>query len=166
MQNFVKETQQGYKIIGIYYADDRRRHAIIKRTHDYAVAVGYNVMDGTWAQGVYGFQTAKEAKAHLSEKYTIVGKCVKLKNLRKAVGDYQTCNKGGIYSPRYGVLMLDPETGELWCDEFYSLGHNSFSVYHSPVVYLSKRINEIDGCYVDMKGVKNFVNANYPNIIA
>ena len=55
---------------------------------------------------------------------------VKLRGLKKAVGDYQRANSYGYYSPWYGVLMLDRSTGELWTDEFYSLGHNEWKVYY------------------------------------
>jgi hypothetical protein len=54
---------------------------------------------------------------------------LKLKGLKKAVGDFQRANKGGHYDPRYGKLMLDRSTGELWTDEFYSIGHNTWKEY-------------------------------------
>lgn len=48
---------------------------------------------------------------------------MKIKGLKTAVGDYKRANKEGYYSPRYGYLMFDRESGEIWTDEFYSLGH-------------------------------------------
>ena len=53
----------------------------------------------------------------------------KISGIKKAVGDFRRANAGGYYSPRYGVLMLDRGTGEVWTDEFYSLGHNSWKEY-------------------------------------
>lgn len=47
---------------------------------------------------------------------------MKITGLKKAVGEYQRANKEGYYSPKYGYLMFDKATGELWTDEFYSLG--------------------------------------------
>lgn len=59
---------------------------------------------------------------------------MKIKGIKKAVGEYKRANAGGYYSPRYGRLMLDRETGEVWTDEFYSLGHNEWKRYHSNAV--------------------------------
>lgn len=59
---------------------------------------------------------------------------MKIKGIKKAVGEYNRANAGGYYSPRYGYLMLDCETGEVWTDEFYSLGHNEWKQYHSNAV--------------------------------
>ena len=63
----------------------------------------------------------------------------KITGLRKACRDYREANKDGYYSPRYGRMMLDIEKGELWTDEFYSLGHNSWKEYHD------KSIVSVDG---------------------
>lgn len=57
-----------------------------------------------------------------------------LKGLKKAVGEYKRANAGGQYCPRYGRLMLDRGTGELWTDEFYSLGHNNWKEYRDDAV--------------------------------
>lgn len=53
----------------------------------------------------------------------------KILGLKKAVGDFRRANAGGYYSPRYGVMMLDRGTGEVWTDDFYDLGHNSWKEY-------------------------------------
>ena len=81
---------------------------------------------------------------------------MKIKGIKKAVGDYQRANAGGYYSPQYGNLMLDLETGELWTDEFYSLGHNQWKEYKSDkIIDLGKRI-EAKGLEVNMKNVKEY----------
>lgn len=49
---------------------------------------------------------------------------MKIKGLKSAVGEYKSTNKEGYYSPRYGHLMFDRGSGEIWTDEFYSLSHN------------------------------------------
>lgn len=65
---------------------------------------------------------------------------MKIKGIKKAVGDFNKLNAGGYYDPRYGILMLDRNSGEVWTDEFYSLGHNSFKVYHDEaIINLSKK---------------------------
>ena len=51
---------------------------------------------------------------------------MKITGLKKAIGDYRCFNAGGRFSPEYGRLMYDKETGELWTDYFYSLGHNTW----------------------------------------
>lgn len=59
---------------------------------------------------------------------------IKITGLKRAVGEYKRANAGGRYSPRYGRLMLDRDTGELWVDEFYSLGHNAWKVYRDKAI--------------------------------
>ena len=59
---------------------------------------------------------------------------MEIKGIRKAVRLYLEANEGGYYSPRYGMLMLDRSTGEVWCDEFNDLGHNSYVNYKDPAV--------------------------------
>lgn len=59
---------------------------------------------------------------------------MKIKGLKKAVGDYQRANVEGYYSPRYGYLMYDTADGKLWVDEFYSLGHNSWNAYKKETI--------------------------------
>ena len=49
----------------------------------------------------------------------------------KAVQEYKKYNANGLFSPEYGYLMLDCESGELWTDYFYSLGHNMWKEYHN-----------------------------------
>lgn len=43
--------------------------AIVKRQKDYVVAIGYDVKDGTWAQGRYDFVSQESAQAFIDEKY-------------------------------------------------------------------------------------------------
>lgn len=61
-------------------------------------------------------------------------KNIKVKGLKKAVGDYQRANAGGPYDPRYGYMYLDRSTGELWTDEHYDLGHSWQTHYHDPAI--------------------------------
>lgn len=78
-----------------------------------------------------------------------------LKGLKKAVGDYQRFNKGGCYSPEYGHLMYNTNTGELWTDYFYSIGHNSWKVYHDDaIIRIDNRIND----KITMKSVANYID--------
>ena len=84
---------------------------------------------------------------------------IKVTGLKKSVGDYQRANSDGYYSPRYGRLMLDRSTGELWTDEFYSLGHNEWIEYHDDAIinlisYISDDIQ--DSVDVNMAIVKKY----------
>lgn len=84
----------------------------------------------------------------------------KIKGLKRAVGDYQRANSEGYYSPRYGTLMFDYSDYSIWCDEFYSLGHNSWNEYDdSNVVNLGRCLQ--DG--VTMRSVKSFIE-KFPTI--
>ena len=38
----------------------------------------------------------------------------------------------GYYSPEYWEIFYDRSTGEVWANYQYSLGHNSWTVYHDP----------------------------------
>lgn len=74
---------------------------------------------------------------------------MKIKNLRKSVSYYKQCNAGGRYASRYGLLMLDTGTGELWVDEFSDWGHHSYAVYDDPdICCISNMIEEAD---IDIK---------------
>lgn len=57
----------------------------------------------------------------------------KLQNVKKAVREYRNIKKNdGVY-PHHGSLMFDTSTGELWCDEFWSLDE-SWIQYHDPAI--------------------------------
>lgn len=86
---------------------------------------------------------------------------LKLQGLNKAIGDYHRANLGGPYSPRYGYLMLDKSTGEIWCDEFYSLEHNEFLSYHSPDIINLGLIMENQGYEINRESVKEFCFIHY-----
>ena len=82
---------------------------------------------------------------------------IKIKGLKKAVGDYQRFNAEGTYSPRYGYLMFNKEDGTIWTDEFYSLGHNSWKEYNSKsIINLGKMMTEQE-IEINMKNVKEFI---------
>lgn len=63
------ETKKGFPVVQI--EKDRYGHdiAIVKRKDDYVVAIGYDVNDGTWAQGRYDFPTQEKAQEFIDEKY-------------------------------------------------------------------------------------------------
>lgn len=82
---------------------------------------------------------------------------MKITGLKKAVGEYQRANKEGYYSPKYGYLMFDKATGELWTDEFYSLGHNEWKQYQSNSIINLGRIMTENNIEINMKNVKSFI---------
>lgn len=83
-----------------------------------------------------------------------------LKNLKKAVGDYQRTNKGGTYDPRYGFLMFDRKTRELWTDEYYDIGHNTWKEYNSDSIMNLGRLMGEQGLDITMKSVVEFIKKN------
>lgn len=85
---------------------------------------------------------------------------LKIKGLKKAIGEYKRYNAGGYYSPEYGRLMFDIESGELWTDYFYSIGHNEWNQYHSESIINLDRIMKKIGIAVNMQNVKNFIAEN------
>lgn len=86
---------------------------------------------------------------------------LKLKGLNKAIGDYHRANSGGPYSARYGHLMLDKSTGEIWTDEFYSLGQNEWKEYHSSDIINLGLIMENAGYEINRDNIKDFVFKRY-----
>lgn len=88
---------------------------------------------------------------------------MKITGLKKAVGDYKRANAGGPYSPLYGNLMFDSDTGEVWTDTFCDLGHNSWKEYQSDsIVCISKPLERM-GFLVTMENVKKHIESNFPN---
>lgn len=59
---------------------------------------------------------------------------MKITGIKKAVGEYKRANAGGSYSSIYGHLMLDRSNGEVWTDQFCSIGHNSWTQYHDDAI--------------------------------
>ena len=53
---------------------------------------------------------------------------LKMTGLRKVAGQSKWLR--GYYNPNYLQLNYDRSTGEVWADEHYSLGHNSWTQYH------------------------------------
>lgn len=86
---------------------------------------------------------------------------LKLQGLNKAIGDYHRSNSGSPYSPRYGYLMLDKSTGEIWCDEFYNLGQNEWISYHSPDIINLGLIMKNQGYEINRESVKEFCFIHY-----
>lgn len=86
---------------------------------------------------------------------------MKIKGIKKAVGDYKWANSQGYLSPWYGVLMFDKSDREVWTDCFYSLGRNEWKEYHSKsVVNLGAMMKEKE-IPVTMANVKKFIEENF-----
>lgn len=86
---------------------------------------------------------------------------LKLQGLNKAIGDYHRANSGSPYSPRYGVLMLDKSTGEIWTDEFYSLGQNEWKEYHSKDIINLGLIMENECWQITRENIKEYCLLKY-----
>ncbi|MDE6724703.1 MAG: hypothetical protein K2J79_03770, partial [Ruminiclostridium sp.] len=79
---------------------------------------------------------------------------LKIKGIKKAVGDYKRANAEGWFSPRYGCLMLDMANGEVWTDGFYNFEHNDLNEYHdSAIINLGYKMAGM-GLVVTMENVK------------
>ena len=59
---------------------------------------------------------------------------MKITGIKKSVGRYNKLNHGGIYSGHYGSLILNRATGELWVDEFFDIGHNTYRDYDDQAI--------------------------------
>lgn len=89
---------------------------------------------------------------------------MKIKGLKKAVGEYNRSNSNGFYSPFYGELMFDTSDGEIWTDVFCSIGHNEWKEYHSDSIVNLGRMMKEYSLPVNMKTVRRFVEETFkPN---
>lgn len=86
---------------------------------------------------------------------------MKIHGLKAAVGDYLRTNAEGCYSANYGYLMYDMESGELWVDEYYSIGRTSRKVYKSPAIVNVGEMMIDRGKDVSMRGVRDFLNSEF-----
>lgn len=89
---------------------------------------------------------------------------MKIKGLKKAIGDFNRANADGMYSPHYGVLMFNKSTGEIWCDKFYDIGHNSWKEYHDEnIINISYMMCEVADGEVKFttEAVKEFINQHF-----
>lgn len=87
---------------------------------------------------------------------------MKINGIRKAVSEYNEFNKGGYYDPHYGRLMYNTETGDIWTDEFWSIGHNSWIEYHDPaIVNVGKAMGAEGITKITMQTVKEFIQKYY-----
>ena len=66
---YLKETARGYKVMSIAQDKNGRNVAVVQRKNDFAVAIGYDTADGTWAQGEYDFNDEKEANEYRERYY-------------------------------------------------------------------------------------------------
>lgn len=86
---------------------------------------------------------------------------MKIKGLKSAVGDYKRFNSDGRYSPEYGLLMFDAETGEVWTDQYFDASHGSWKNYNSATVFNLGRMMQDRYIEISMKNVKEFIEANF-----
>lgn len=83
---------------------------------------------------------------------------LKLKGLKKAVGDYNWCKNAPCWR---ADLMLDTSTGELWTDTFYGFNY-SWNEYHDKdIINLSSLMRTEDEYIISMKTVKAFCEKHF-----
>ena len=68
-ERYRTETKKGLPVVHI--EKDKYGHdiAVVKRKDDFVVAIGYDVNDGTWAQGRYDFPTQDAAQEYIDKNY-------------------------------------------------------------------------------------------------
>lgn len=86
---------------------------------------------------------------------------MRIHGLKAAVGEYLRVNAEGCYSANYGYLMYDMESGELWVDEYYSVGRTSRKVYKSPAIINVGEMMIDRGMDVSMRRVRDFLAAEF-----
>lgn len=87
-----------------------------------------------------------------------------MRDIKTAVKDFQEANKGGLYDPSYGLLMLDTESGNIWTDTFYNTGHSSSIAYDSPhIVNLGRMMNERE-LEINAESVAQFIKDYFPEL--
>lgn len=67
-------TKQGYEVLGHFLDQESgRTHIIGKReaANDYFIGLGYDISEGTWAQGRYDFKNFKDALENLKSSYKV-----------------------------------------------------------------------------------------------
>lgn len=71
-------TRKNYVVTNIRNSP-LRRYAVIYRPqlNDYVVAHGYDIKDGTWAQGTYGFSTREKALKYTDSQVSKVNRLFK-----------------------------------------------------------------------------------------
>ena len=81
---------------------------------------------------------------------------MKITNIKKSVGEYKRANAGGVYSPRYANIMLNRENGRVWIDEYYSIGHGSYTVYADPAIINLGAVITDNGALVNMVTIRAY----------
>ena len=102
------------------------------------------------------YKQNKGDSEEIPSKTSQKGNKMKIKNLRKAVSYYKECNAGGRYDSRYGILMLDRASGELWVDEYSDFGRNSFTAYNNPALCNLSRRMEMAEININESSVRMF----------
>ena len=68
-EKYRTKTSKGLPVVHIERDKNGHDIAIVQRQKDYVVAIGYDVKDGTWAQGRYDFPTREAAQGFIDENY-------------------------------------------------------------------------------------------------
>lgn len=83
---------------------------------------------------------------------------LKLKGLKKAVGEYNWCKNVPCW---WADLMFDTSTGELWTDTFYGINY-SWNEYHDKdIINLSALMHREGEYIISMKTIKAFCEKHF-----
>ncbi len=90
---------------------------------------------------------------------------MKITGLKNAIGTYRRVNSGGPYSPHYGYLMFDTESGHIWCDEFCDFSHSWYVDYNgdTSVINLAYAMCKDGVDRITMKTVKDYILTHFSN---
>lgn len=92
-----------------------------------------------------------------TEEYFAQSKAIKIKGLKKAIGDYKYFLEKG----HHGIIQFDTETDEIWTDEFVDC--NSYNVYPPHILNISAMMREciehgeFECENVNMDSVRSFI---------
>ena len=85
--------------------------------------------------------------------------------IRQAVREYQKLNSDP-YSKQYSYLMYNKRTGEIWNDEFYSVGHNQWKDYKDSDIVNISRILDDRNLDVTFENVKKLIDREFSDSIS
>lgn len=68
-EDFTTITAQKYPIVEVWENENGRKFVIVDRKVDFALGAGYDVRDGQWNAGYYGYESAIDARQAMYREY-------------------------------------------------------------------------------------------------
>lgn len=89
----------GYKILKRFVNSNNRAFVIVKTVSGYTIGIGYDITDGSWGLGRFGFKSVDEAIKALKKDYPGVREVSSLKGTKRHDQGLKT--KGGKTNAKY-----------------------------------------------------------------